>query len=344
MSFPRSPEQLTSEWLGSVLGTRVRSFDISPLGEGIGILGLVTRIRLDADDCAPTLIAKFPSPSSDNRGVADTYNLYAREYAFYTELAENLSIRTPLCHHAELDRSSNDFILLLEDLVDYRLGDQVQGCSKGEARQVIEWLAGLHASTWQKEAYSHIEKHDSQMQIDGMVGGFSAFWPVMREQFPHLVSKETFAAFEGLPEKLASLIHGFCEAPLCIAHGDTRLDNIFFAEKEIVLVDFQAVCRSAPEHDLSYFVTQSLADDVRRAEDWVAVYHELLTGQGVRYSLADCRERYRRCALYFLCYAVIIAGQLDLSNERGRQLGNTVLGNSIRSMHELKTADLLETL
>lgn len=339
--FPRSPDELTREWLSRVLNTEVRGFEVRPLGEGVGMLGLVTRVELDADGPS-SLIAKFPSPSPDNRLVADTYNLYSREYAFYTQLAGKVPVRAPICHYAELDRATNDFVLLLEDLGAYRLGDQVLGCSEAEARLVVNSLADLHLATWQPDEYEGVEQHNSEAQIQGMMAGFSAGWPAVAEKFPHLVGRETLATFRRLPEQLPELMNGFCRPPLCIAHGDTRLDNIFFGDGEIILVDFQAVCRSAPEHDLAYFVTQSLGDRVRTGTDWVAVYHARLTAGGLDYGLDACRDRYRRCALYLLCYAVIIGSALDVSNARGRQLADTLLGNSVRSMYELNTAELLE--
>ena len=45
--------------------------------------------------------------------------------------------------------------------------------------------------------------------------------------------------------------------------------------------------------------------------------------------------------MYFLCYSVIIAGTLDPANERGRQLAETLLGNSIRSLKELNALELI---
>ena len=106
-------------------------------------------------------------------------------------------------------------------------------------------------------------------------------------------------------------------------------------------MDYQAVSKAAPEHDLAYFVTQSLSDEVRCAEDWVAVYHQHLTSEGLKYPLNASRERYRYCALYLTCYAVIIAGTLDQANKRGRNLAETLLGNSLRSLAELDALKLL---
>ena len=125
-------------------------------------------------------------------------------------------------------------------------------------------------------------------------------------------------------------------------NGQTGRRAILDRDEEIALVDWQSVCTSAPEQDLAYFVTQSLTDEVRNARDWVALYHQTLIDQGIEdYDLNRCRQRYRVCALYLLCYAATIAGTLDLGNERGLQLGRTLFGNCIRSLRELDGFDLL---
>ena len=66
-----------------------------------------------------------------------------------------------------------------------------------------------------------------------------------------------------MPSLVAPLLDRLCAPPTCLAHADVRLDNIFFGEDEIALVDWQSVCVSAPEQDLAYFVTQSIPPKVR---------------------------------------------------------------------------------
>ena len=56
--FPIPPEELTTDWLSTVLDCSVEAFSVKPLGEGVGILGLVTRVTLDGENCPKTLIAK----------------------------------------------------------------------------------------------------------------------------------------------------------------------------------------------------------------------------------------------------------------------------------------------
>jgi len=149
--FPISPEELTTHWLSAVLDCQVDAFSVKPLGEGVGILGLVTRVTLQGKACPKTLIAKFQSPVADNRAVAGLYQMYEREITFYTEIAPTLSIRAPSCFHAGYDPDSRAFVLLLEDLDQYEIGDQVAGCSIAQCEQVVKALAKFHAETLRRQ-------------------------------------------------------------------------------------------------------------------------------------------------------------------------------------------------
>jgi thiamine kinase-like enzyme len=342
--FPSQPDQLTKAWLSDSLGYAVNDFSVEPLGEGVGVIGLVTRVTMDTDKGPTSIIAKFPAAAIENRTVANMYNMYLREYQFYTQIGDLVPVRAPACLHADYDHNNDNFVLLLEELKDYRLGDQVTGCTVEEAELIVKTLAAFHRSTWDPERFESTNVHNGEAQIQGMSAGFEMGWTAVRENFPHLVTNDIFDRAVGMHKNIESLLGKICRAPLCVVHGDLRLDNIFFGDDHIALVDFQATCQSAPEHDLAYFITQSLKSDVRNAKDWVHLYHENLTSDGIDYSLEDCRNRYRQCALYFLCYAVVICSALDLGNERGKLMAETLLQNSLESIDELQAFDLLQTL
>ena len=333
-AFPTSPDTLTTAWLSEALGYPVRGFRVSHFAEGAGVIGLVTRLHLESDRGPGSLIAKFPSPVADNRAVAHAYDMYGREVRFYQDIAQDIKLRTPACHHAQFDPGSHGFILLIEDLQGYQIGDQVAGCTRQQALAVIDAIAELHSSGW-GDAAPEVISHNNPMQRDGMIGGFQAGWPAVLQHFRDLIPEAALPVGEKMPSLVAPLLERMCAEPTCLAHADVRLDNIFFGEDEIVLVDWQSVCVSAPEQDLAYFVTQSIPPKVRAEEDWLARYHAALTGRGIDYPIERCRERYVIASLYLLCYAVVIAGTLDLGNERGQALGRTLLGNAMSALDEM---------
>jgi hypothetical protein len=345
-AFPTTPETLTDDWLTEALGALVSSHRVERFDEGTGVIGLVTRLHLEIDGGPETVIAKFPSPAPENRAVAATYDMYGREVRFYRDIAGKLPMRTAECYFAAHDPESQDFVLLLEDLVDYQVGDQVAGCTLTDARAVVDAIANLHATTWTGAGYPGLQSHASDMQRDGMIGGFQLGWPVVLEQFADLVPASARAAADRMPAAIGRLLDEMCSQPICLSHADVRLDNIFFgADGEIVLVDWQSACTSAPEQDLAYFLTQSVPRDVLSQEDLVGRYHQALSAAldpEFDYPIEQCRSRYRLSALYLLCYAVVIAGTLDMGSERGRQLARTLLGNSLAALDEMNAFELLD--
>ena len=341
-NFPVTPDTVTAAWLSDVLGFAVEGFKVIRFAEGTGILSMVTRVQLvTAPNNPQSIIAKFPSPDISTRAITDTYGMYAREVMFYQSIADKVELRTPRCLYTALDPENNNFIMLLEDLGHLAVGDHVSGCTLTEAKYVLSALARLHAGTWQASAFPNLISHNNPNQVAGQVNAFQVGWPKVNKLYPELIPESAQIAGEKMPGAVARLVEEMCQEPICISHGDARLDNIFFDGDECVFVDMQSVATSAPEHDVSYFITQSVPSAVRQEEDLVAFYHSELTSLGIDYDLARCRTRYRVSALYLMCFAVSIAGELDLQNERGAALGRVVLGNAMRALDDIDAFDLL---
>ena len=264
-----------------------------------------------------------------------------REVMFYQSIADKVAMRSPRCFYTVIDPATDDFVMLLEDLGHLPVGDQVTGCTLAEAKSVLSAAAALHASSWQATEFPDLISHNNPAQCAGMINGFQVGWPKVNAMFPELIPQSAQIAGDRMPHFVAKLLNEMCQDPICISHGDMRLDNIFFDGSECVFVDLQSVATSAPEQDVAYFITQSVPPAVRADTDLVAYYHCELTKRGIDYDLARCRARYRVCALYLMCFAVSIAGELDLQNERGQTLGRTLLGNSLGALDELKAFDLL---
>lgn len=341
--FPSAPEALTTRWLSDALGAPVAAFEVAPLGEGVGVIGSVNRVRLEGDGVPSSAIIKFPSPSPENRAVAQTYDMYGREVRFYREQAALVPVRTPHCYAAEFDAGSGDFVLLLEDLAQCRQGDQVEGAGLEDARHVVDALAALHAATWERDL-GGIPSHNFPAQREGIAAGMRAGWPTVLERFAELVSSQARERAPALPEHIGALIERLTEGPQSLVHADVRLDNVLFDGATPVLVDWQSVCRCAGEQDLAYFLTQSVPDGLRdrHLDGLLTRYHEALLAGGVQdYPLAACRERFRVATVYLLAWAVVIAGTLDLGNDRGHALGAALLGRSLRSVAATDGFDLL---
>jgi len=164
----------------------------------------VMRVLLEtAEDKPSSLIAKFPSSSSVNREGAKRYNMYGREVNFYQEISGSVDLQTPDCYFSEFDESSNDFVILLEDLTEWQIGDQTAGCSLAEAKTLISALARFHASGWEPHhQFPDIPSHGGKQQIEGMEGTYPIGWPVVLEQFGDFIPESIRSAGESIPKHM----------------------------------------------------------------------------------------------------------------------------------------------
>jgi len=348
LNYPVTPEAVTSDWLSRQLGREVSDLAVTAFGEGAGIIGQVTRANFTSDGSRSSVIIKFPSSAPENRGVAMHYNMYGREADFYREYAAHVPVRVPAAYAVEFDSQTHDFVLVLEDLQGYRLGDQVAGAQLADAKATVITIARMHAATWNVDL-PRLISHNNPAQIGGMIEGFGVGWPVVQEKLAHLIPEAALAKGDLLPANVAALLARMSSGPQSLVHADVRLDNLFFAEQGdadgVALIDWQSVCSCCGEQDLAYFLTQSLPPELLRAEGeaLISLYHETLLANGASdYSLDECHARYRDSALYLMCYAVVISGTLDLGNERGAALGAALLGRCLAALDDLDAYSLLQ--
>src|SRR6478672_6898100 len=141
-TIPRGPSDVTSAWLGSVLGADVRDVDVTPIGTGqTGATYRASTTYATDTDLPGTFAIKLAQDDTVRKRVALGY---LSEVEFYTDVAENVRIPVPRCFFSDISDTGADFVLLLADMAPAVQGDQIAGCTAQEARLAVEALAGLH--------------------------------------------------------------------------------------------------------------------------------------------------------------------------------------------------------
>ncbi len=351
--FPVQPDEVTSEWLtaalqraGALSGDRsVTGFAVSPIGDGLGLLGLVVRMELTYDEGPgepgpSSVVVKFAHPVEANRAIAMNTRMYEREVTFFNDIAHEVDVPMPRCYAAEIDRTTGQNIVVLEDMRHYAAADQVKGCSADEARLIIDAFAPLHAKFWgdTDQPLLRTAMRVNTEYVHGFSPGAEGTWERCREQFGYCMTPDVRAALERYIAYLRPLHAVMGARTQTLVHGDVRLDNVMFGDEDqhpVVLIDWQAVMVSNPLQDLAYLLSQNLTiDDRRRHEDeLVRYYHDKVCSLGVTdYGLDQCWDDYDVGVLYLLSYPLIIGGAFDPANERGKQLAEEVLRRSSQTV------------
>src|SRR5215470_15062059 len=283
-----APSQLTALLRdgGALRDGAVSALAVEPIGVGVGFLGQVARLRPTYDGAhegAPsTLIGKMPTVDPGGRDICRMFNFYPREAQFYRELLGRIPVRIPRCYAALVDEAADDSLLLLEDLGSLPMGDDAAGCSAPEAERAIRTIGALHAAWWNSadldrlgwmplcNAPVHQRAEPAYQQC------VSPFLQMFGDSLSPRMRKLT----ESIQTHVIDLFNALTRPPMTIAHGDFRLDNLFFDAGGVAVIDWQIAFRGRGVFDVAYFLAGCLEPAVRRAEEirLLRLWHDLVSG------------------------------------------------------------------
>jgi hypothetical protein len=347
IAFPREATDITTEWLSAILGGSVDSVAAEQIGVGVGLLGRLYRLTLSGSGVPSSIILKLPTLDVGARtNVVEPLRFYEKEIAFYQEAIERMPISTAGVYHAEFDEVSRDFCLLLEDLGTRRMEDQIAGCPIEDADVAIDALAEMHAHWWNSDSFpAWLPQYSDQPYPLVIAGMFMQAWPRAMEIFGDHLSPRFKEFGERYPELVPWFMENLSIPPFTLCHGDFRLDNLFFGTEQahpaITVVDWQICFKGRGGYDVAYFISQSLRTDVRREHEarLKQRYLDGLAKHGITYD--DFENDYAKTVAYCFIYAVVSAGQIEVTNERMRDLLLSILDRAVAAIEDTKALELL---
>ena len=340
------PAQLTPAWFAAALAGEPDPPDVVGVtteSVGTGQMASTVRARLAlAAGGERTVVVKFARPGVDSPMAAMAY---AKEVAFYRELAGRVAVRVPRCAYAALADGTPRFTLVLEDMADARAGDQLAGCTADQAADALVNLAGLHAPTWCDADLATRPWLRSDPAVTAEVMG--SVIGVAADQFAERFARELepleLELLAACRELLARWMLDTGDV-VAVLHGDYRLDNLLFPADGgpgVAAVDWQTASMGPPGRHLAFFLATCLeVEDRRRHEDdLVAAYHGALTAQGVEgYDLDACREGYRLGLLH--APLIVLLGRLTAGvTERGDAMFRAMWRRSATAIDDLAALD-----
>ncbi len=333
--LPAMPGGITPGWLTQTLRTQgiladdvaIVELDVLQVGEGVGMMSELSRLVPSydgpADDAPSSLVAKYPSRNPTNRRVAMSFNLYEREVRYFAELNALTTAVCPATYLAELD--GDNFLILMEDMADYRVGDQIVGATLEETELAIDELAKLHAAFWNRvDEIAWIPHVYGSRHAANMIAGTETGWDRMVATFGDLLPAAVLAMRTDFQSSVARLQADLDRPPLTLAHGDYRMENFLFGTASghhpMAIIDWQGPLLSRGMQDVALLLGQSTQTEVRRGHERTLLgrYLDGLARLGVTdYAFDEAWRDYRHALLYSWAYATVVSGTLDATNERG---------------------------
>jgi hypothetical protein len=344
-----APDDLTSDWLSSVLGAPVTVTAAAPIGDGH--VSTTIRLTLATDDPAvpSSVVAKIPAQDDRSRLLALSVRSYEREVKLFVELAPTVDIRMPHCYHAEWDAVTNDYVVLLEDMSPAEQGDQLAGCSLERAELAVRELTRLHGPRWNDPTLADVgwlAGNEPSSNLDGYGAVWAMVFPGFVATYEPYLTTEQLTLAEQFGPHLGAFFAGR-QRPYSIVHTDYRLDNMLFGTAAggppITVVDWGSPAHGMPITDLSYFCGAGLLVEDRRAHerDLVAVYADtLLRDYGVEVDRDWLWEQYRREAFHGL-FITVFTSQTVTMNDRSQDMFGAMASRHLQHALDLDALTLI---
>ena len=339
MSFYDHPEKFDVGFLAALFAQEadaLRGFDFEPVGTGQ--VGDSYRVTLDwagYDDGLPkSLVAKCPAENAVSRDTARNMNLYEIETKFYQHFGANCGARVPHVYLADYQATCGDGILLFEDMAPAQQIPQMDGCSPAQVEAVLREAALLHKSHWNDAALANHEfliygqKEERRAFVSGLMG---AVYPEWRARYKGRIDENILTMGDALVARFDAYLTPR-DGPMVLAHGDMRLDNMLFSDRQgrVILLDWQTASMAPPMGDIAYCISTSLQSADERAaheESLVAAYHGQLGECVGAYDFDAAWADYRRASFAGFIMAVISAMIVERT-ERGDEMFATMAERS----------------
>lgn len=339
---------VSADYLAQCLGVSDLKIDsIRPIGTGqMAESYRVTFVQGTHGRIPPSVVVKVPSQSESSRAASRITRCYELETGFYTHVQSLVGVSAPNCLHVWFDAPSDDFVLVLEDIVDGKQGDQIAGATVDQARAAIDELVQLHSPLWnssQLDTLSWMPQHSMESSqgtrdlLRSVFAGFAA-------RFSSLVGAEVLELGSRLVENIDGYDRAFPKNET-VVHRDFRLDNLLFTETatgtKVKVVDWQTASISAGATDLAYFIGASFGPEQRRQveDELVHRYHDGLAQAGISMSWTEVWDQYRLFATSGYIMA-IVASMLVKQTERGDVMFAAMANRHGQQMIDLETLSL----
>jgi hypothetical protein len=297
LSFPTGIESLSSEWLTQVLeadgalgGAIVKSFTGEPIG--VGYTSSVYRLSLeyaaDVVTAPKSLVVKFHGNTASTRELFESFGIYEKEVRFYQTIGRDRTLPVPICHAAEFDRQSGDFVILMEDLSAARSASWDDG-GLADIRTGLTQLAEIHAKFW---GDPQLRQHDWIAQPTDLQNPppQKALWASnlaeVKKHHRDQLSDYSWSVCDKWLEYWDEIMLCISQDTHTLVHTDPHLGQMFFPTAELqrfVLFDWQYPSKSWGAEDVVHLIVseQSVDDRRRHEESLVDLYFETLCQKGV---------------------------------------------------------------
>ncbi|MFT6434643.1 MAG: hypothetical protein ACJAVI_002692 [Candidatus Azotimanducaceae bacterium] len=330
-----------------------------------------------------TVVLKIPT-ALKNRVLGQSLGVYEKEIRFYSTLKDKLNIRTPRFYYGALSAADDpgvvlerlkslnrmpialiavigviaqwifglmprSYVLLIEDVSHYRLGDQAAGCSDNDIKIALNSMASLHAQFWNSEELNSLSwvtpvEFSSKLVHMGYLQSANKYLKENREK----LSENQLRLHDWLKKNGTQLTERLGKGPRTFLHGDFRVDNLCFDDNagEMLLLDWQTAMSGSYGLELAYFLSTALPANTpdEKLDEMIEHYRKSLAQLGINIPKNELRREFDigMVAIVHRISPILHQTQLELGTGRGPEIMRNWIDSAYRKLENVELASILE--
>ena len=319
-------------------------------GEGFSGLTLRVDLEWDnfEEGIPKTVLVKFPSTDSKNRALLERDGAYDREFDFYERFSDRFPVKVPKLFYSVRDpisdiesrRKLNKRIELLPNGAAKFLGGNARKFIRPSSRryalitefiegarttttenlapekdlcEILESLAVIHAHWWRhplldddKEGVAWPVVTHTPKLMNGLYRGSRES---VIERNPEIFTPDMLRLTDWFSDNVVNAV-SFLNEKMTLLRGDTRTDNMLFADGGLVMVDFGSFSSGRPSCDVANLLSSCIepgSNSISVYQQLSDFYFESLVSNGVtEYSRAQHENDMQVC-MALQAYLLVLA-------------------------------------
>lgn len=357
--IPNSFSDITVDWLNSVLSskflTKILSFELgSPIEEGYTgeIFRIIPKYNDKSDSLPISLIIKLATKNPGINKLLTETRGYEKEIKLYPELSKINSLNLPKIYYSNINIEKSKYVLIMEDLNNrnLKLCKLEEGFDANFALKVIDFFSKFQSEFWGPEKYyklKFMEEYNFSLYLkDLTIENFNKRKNRFIEENKTRLGPKIIELINNIDIiKLYESTNPEDKKNFTLVHGDAQLSNLFYDEKNIIMIDWQYSSLGIGLKDVIILLGISLNEKTTKdeIENLKNIYYEKLKYYGVKdYSKDNFNVDWKNCLLLSLANIISVSNEENIGddNEKKKKYQNYLDISSRRFIHFIQFQEL----
>ncbi len=272
------------------------------------------------------------------------FDLARNEARFYNEISPEIQSLVPKAYYAKSNDRGAKFILVFEDLEErgYQFNDVTSRCTADKAKLVMKALGEIHGKYWESPrlrddlSWLPTYRKDRNVRLNRLMRNLALKRTLAK--FGDIIPDAVKESGHYINQRYDDLEEYWAKPPQTFIHGDSHVENMYFRDQSIGLLDWQVVRQGQGMRDVSYFMVASVPTEIRRAHEreLIQLYLDCLAEVGVSdLDFEQAWEQYRLHTFYTWIAQIVTAAAGTLQLEPIVRAGLTRTATAIVDLDSL---------